>query len=69
MEAFDFAVGLGPIWAGAAMLDVTQRITEGARSVAGTVVCHNLSSDDAVSLEPGVGAQSEAGCGLLAFIG
>ncbi len=70
METFDLAVGLWSIRTCAAVFDaVAERLAEGVRSVAGSVVSQHLSNKDALPFEPRVGAQPERGGGVLAFIG
>lgn len=69
MEAFDFAVGLGPIGACASVFDIAERIAKGMRSVARPIIGQNFSDCDAALVEPGVGADPECSGGLFAFIG
>ena len=70
VEAFDFAVGLGPVGAGAFVGDVrAEGGGEVAGSVAGAVVGQDAGDGDCVVGEPGVGASPERGGGVAAFVG
>src|SRR5699024_1860738 len=68
--AFDFAVGLGPVGAGAFVLDLlTEGVFEGVGAVAGAVVGHHAFDGDPAGFEVGVGSGPEAGGGFFALIG
>jgi hypothetical protein len=60
--AFDFAVGLWPVRAGAFVLDVwAQGVFERVGAVAGAVVGQHPFDGDSAGFEVGVGAQPESG--------
>ena len=72
MEAFDFAVGLGPVWASAFVADAgrVQRLFPGMGSVAGTVVGQDaLDMGDALGGEPCLRSVPERGGGCFGFVG
>jgi len=68
VESLDLAVGLRPIGACAPMLDVTQGVTKGMRSITRSVVSQYVSHREAALAEICVGAQPERRGGLFAFI-
>ena len=71
MEAFDFAVGLGPVGAGAFVGDAGcgEGVAPGEGFVAAAVVGQDPSHRDAAVGEVGVGAFEESDGGFLALVG
>src|SRR5690606_6275092 len=69
VEAFDFAVGLGPVGPGAAVLEAVQGCGEVLGPVAGPVVGHHGGNGDPGGGEVGACSDPEGRCGLLAFVG
>ena len=65
MKAFDFAVGLGPVGTAALVDDaaVGEGLVEQPAPIAEGVVGEDPFDDDAVGLEPGLGATPEGGGG------
>src|ERR1700722_5811057 len=71
VEPFDFAVGLGPVGAGALVGDAQVRAGSGpvAGAVAATVVGEDALDGDPGGGVPGGGAGQERGRGFLALVG
>src|SRR5699024_3168799 len=70
VEAFDFAVGLGLVRSGVAMLDgLAESVIEQPRPVTGAIVGHDCGHGDTRLGEEGVGALPEAGGSFLTLIG
>lgn len=70
MEPFDFAVGLGPVGAGAFVghVGVGEGLGPQPRPVTGEVVGQAALDGDALVGEPAVGTPPEPGCGGSLFV-